>query len=159
MTHELTHIDSTGRATMVDVSSKSVVPRRAVAEGFFVAAPDTLDRLMRGDLPKGEALAVARLAGIQAAKSTDRLIPLCHTIPLDHVDVQFERSADDRLRVEASATVTSRTGVEMEALTAVSVAALTLWDMTKAIDATLHIEGITLVLKEKGSVAQPDAAS
>ena len=145
----LTHVDDQGRVTMVDTSAKPAVRRRAVAEGYFVAAAETLDRLFDGNLPKGDALATARIAGIQAAKECDRLIPLCHGLPLDQVCVDFERVQEDRVRIEASATVIARTGVEMEALTAVSVAALTLYDMTKAIDRQLRIEGITLVSKEK----------
>ena len=145
----LTHVDDQGRVTMVDTSAKPAVRSRAVAEGYFVAAAETLDRLFDGNLPKGDALATARIAGIQAAKECDRLIPLCHGLPLDQVCVDFERVQEDRVRIEASATVIARTGVEMEALTAVSVAALTLYDMTKAIDRQLRIEGITLVSKEK----------
>ena len=103
---------------------------------------------MKGSLPKGEALVTARLAGIQAAKRVDVMIPLCHTLPLEHVDVQFSR-VESGIEIEASAVVTSRTGVEMEALTAASVAALTLWDMTKAVDATLSVTNLELVLKEK----------
>jgi len=149
MTEPLTHLDEQGRAAMVDVSGKPVVRRRAVAESHFHAAPSTLDRIMAGDLSKGEALAVARLAGIQAAKQVDTLIPLCHTLPLEHVEVSFERCSPDAMRIEATAVVTARTGVEMEALTAVSMAALTLWDMTKAIDSDLRIDGTRLLLKEK----------
>src|SRR5438046_2387330 len=150
MPDELTHLDAQGRASMVDVGHKPVVRRTAVAEGEFVAARATLDKLLAGDLPKGEALAVARIAGIAAAKRTDELIPLCHTLPLDHVGVDFERVADDRLRVTATASVVARTGVEMEALVAVSVACLTLYDMTKAVDKQLRIENIRLVSKTKG---------
>ncbi|MDP7069999.1 MAG: cyclic pyranopterin monophosphate synthase MoaC [Phycisphaerales bacterium] len=149
MSERLTHIDEQGRASMVDVSSKPVVHRRAVAETRFCAAAETLDAVMSGQLPKGEALAVARIAGIQAAKRVDALIPLCHTLPLEHVEVRFERVDSGVILVEATAVVTARTGVEMEALTAVSVAALTLWDMTKAVDADLRIEGTRLVLKDK----------
>ncbi|MCZ6837518.1 MAG: cyclic pyranopterin monophosphate synthase MoaC [Planctomycetota bacterium] len=149
MADELTHIDEQGQAHMVDVGDKPPMKRKAIAEGFFHAKPETLDRLTQGDLPKGEALAVARLAGIMAAKKCDELIPLCHTLPLDQVTVDFERVEPDRLRIEASASLTARTGVEMEALTAVSIAALTLYDMTKAIDKALRIEGIRLVKKEK----------
>jgi len=149
MPDELTHLDAQGRASMVDVGHKPVVRRTAVAEGEFVAARATLDRLLAGDLPKGEALAVARVAGIAAAKRTDALIPLCHTLPLDHVGVDFERVAVDRLRVTATASVEARTGVEMEALVAVSVACLTLYDMTKAVDKQLRIENIRLVGKTK----------
>ncbi len=127
--------------------------RTAVAAGEFVAAKQTLDRLMGEDdaepLPKGEALAVARIAGISAAKKTGEMIPLCHPLPLDHAQVDFERIADDRLRVTATASITAKTGIEMEALTAVSVACLTLYDMTKAVDKTLRIEGIHLIEKRK----------
>ena len=152
MSDELTHLDSQGRAHMVDVGDKPPMKRIAIAEGFFVAKESTLDRLTAGDLPKGEALAVARIAGIQAAKRCDSLIPLCHTLPLDQVTVQFERVAPDRMRIEASASITAKTGVEMEALTAVSIAALTLYDMTKAIDKELRIDGVRLVSKEKTPV-------
>lgn len=146
---ELTHIDEQGRAAMVDVGHKPPMRRAAAAQGDFVAAPATLDRIMTGDLPKGEALAVARLAGIAAAKRTDELIPLCHTLPIDHAAVEFERVAEDRLRITASAAVTARTGVEMEALTAVAVACLTLYDMTKAVDKALRIENVHLLSKTK----------
>ena len=149
----LTHLDSKGQAHMVDVGHKPIVHRTAVAQGDFIAAKATLDRLMTGDLPKGEALAVARIAGILAAKRTDELIPLCHSLPIDQVTVDFERIAEDRLRVTAAARVTARTGIEMEALTAVSIACLTLYDMTKAIDKSLRIEGIMLVRKTKEPVA------
>lgn len=135
---------------MVDVGDKPAVKRVATAAGDFVAQPSTLDRLLAGDLPKGEALAVARLAGIAAAKRTDEWIPLCHTLPLDCVSVDFERVAPDRLRVTATASLTGRTGVEMEALVAVSAACLTLYDMTKAVDKALRIEGVTLLSKTKG---------
>ncbi len=156
---DLTHINSQGEASMVDVGHKPPMHRRAVAEGFFVADAVTLDRLFAGDLPKGEALGVARIAGIAAAKRTDELIPLCHSLPLDHAAVAFERIEPTRLHVTASATITSRTGVEMEALTAVSIACLTLYDMTKAIDQSLRIEGIRLVEKSKTPVEAADQSS
>ena len=149
---QLTHIDAQGRASMVDVGHKPPMHRVAVAEGFFVASAATLDRLMSGQMPKGEALGVARIAGIAAAKRTDELIPLCHSLPLDHVSVEFTRSAEDRIRVEAAASLVARTGVEMEALTAVSLACLTLYDMTKAVDKNLRIEGVRLVSKTKTPV-------
>jgi len=149
---ELSHIDERGRASMVDVGGKPPMRRTAVAEGIFHAAAETLDRIMTGDTPKGEALAVARVAGIQAAKDTDRLIPLCHTLPLDAVSIEFERTAPDRLRIVATASTTAKTGVEMEALTAASVAALTLYDMTKAVDRDLRIDAIRLVDKRKQPV-------
>jgi cyclic pyranopterin phosphate synthase len=146
---KLSHIDEQGRARMVDVGAKPPVKRRAVAEGFFCAAEETLDLLESGRLPKGEALAVARVAGIQAAKRCDELIPLCHPLPLDVVEVAFERTAPQRLRIEAVVATTARTGVEMEALTAVTLAALTLYDMTKGVDTALGIDGIRLVKKSK----------
>ena len=149
MARDLTHLDERGQLRMVDVSAKPPQRRRAVAEGFFCAADETLDRLESAQLPKGEALAAARVAAILAAKRCDELIPLCHTLPLDEVTVAFERAAPGRLRVEASATTTARTGVEMEALTAVSVACLTLWDMVKGVDRDLRIEGVRLLSKSK----------
>ncbi len=151
MNDRLTHLDKQGRAHMVDVSMKPTMRRTAIAEGFFVAQKETLDAIMQGDLPKGEGLAVARIAGIQAAKKCDSLIPLCHPLPLEYAEVSFERVHTTKLKIQATTIIHGRTGIEMEALTAVSVAALTLWDMTKAIDAELGIEGIRLVekLKEK----------
>ncbi len=157
MTKKLTHLDDQGRLRMVDVGEKPPMKRRAVAEGFFCASSETITRVMQGDLPKGEALAAARIAGIQAAKQCAALIPLCHTLPLDHVEVGFERSGagdSDAIIITASASLTAKTGVEMEALTAVAVAALTLWDMTKAIDKELRIEGIRLVEKSKEPLAE-----
>ena len=148
----LTHLDTQGRARMVDVGHKPPMKRVAIAEGFLVAAKATIDRLMTkggSDLPKGEALGVARIAGIQAAKRCDALIPLCHTLPLDAVSVDFARAAPTRVRITATASITAKTGVEMEALTAVSVAALTLYDMAKAIDKSMRIEGVRLVSKTK----------
>lgn len=149
MSSKLTHVDEQGQVRMVDVGDKPAVRREAIAEGFFIAASETLDKVVAGEMPKGEALATARIAGIQAAKRCDELIPLCHQLPLDAVRVEFERTGPDRLRVVATVSTTARTGVEMEALTAVSVAALTLWDMTKAVDRDLRIEGIRLVEKRK----------
>lgn len=155
MTGKLSHVDERGRATMVDVGAKEPMRRRAVAEGFFVARAETIEAVMDGRLPKGEALAVARVAGIMAAKRCDELIPLCHSLPIEAVQVDFER-VERGIRIVGSASVTGKTGVEMEALTAVSVAALTLYDMTKAIDKQLRIEGITLLEKTKVRVLQPD---
>lgn len=156
MTGKLSHVDERGRATMVDVGAKEPMRRRAVAEGFFVARAETIEAVMDGRLPKGEALAVARVAGIMAAKRCDELIPLCHSLPIEAVQVDFER-VERGIRIVGSASVTGKTGVEMEALTAVSVAALTLYDMTKAIDKQLRIEGITLLEKTKVRVLQPDS--
>jgi len=149
---DLTHIDEQGNARMVDVGDKPPMRRRAVAAGDFVAAKGTLDKVLAGDLPKGEALAVARVAGIAAAKRTDQWIPMCHSLPLDHVQVDFERVDETTLRVTACASLTARTGVEMEALVAVSAACLTLYDMTKAIDKQLKIENVHLVEKTKTPV-------
>ncbi|MGY8757612.1 MAG: cyclic pyranopterin monophosphate synthase MoaC, partial [Phycisphaerales bacterium] len=123
--------------------------RTALAEGLFCAKAETIDAILRSDLPKGEALAVARVSGIQAAKQCGNLIPLCHPLPIEYVDVQFKKISDCTIRIRSTVVVTGRTGIEMEALTAVSVSALTLWDMTKAIDDSLVIKEITLVEKTK----------
>jgi cyclic pyranopterin phosphate synthase len=148
---ELTHINEKGEATMVDVADKDVTARTAVAEGYVVMAEDTLHLIEAGDTPKGDVFAAARIAGIMAAKRTHDLIPLCHPLPLNKVSVDFgfmpERHA---VRVEAMAKVTARTGVEMEALTAVAVACLTIYDMLKARDKAMHIEGIRLLSKTGG---------
>ncbi len=146
---ELSHLDAEGRARMVDVGSKAVVRRSAVAEGFVHASASTIDRIMSGDTPKGDVLAVSNVAGIQAAKACDRLIPMCHSLPLDVVTLRFERADSEALRIEATVRTSARTGVEMEALTAVSVAALTVYDMTKAIDKSMSIDGIRLLEKTK----------
>lgn len=138
---------------MVDVSGKPPMKRSATAEGFLCAASATLDLVMSGATPKGEALAVARVAGIQAAKRCDALVPLCHSLPLEHVSVDFERTEPGRLRIVATASTTAKTGVEMEALAAVAVAALTLYDMTKAVDRGLTIEAIRLIEKTKTPVS------
>ncbi len=145
----MTHEDERGQVRMVDIGEKPPMKREATAEGFFCAAPGTLDQLQGGALPKGEALAAARIAGIQAAKRCDELIPLCHGLPLDSIAVDFERMEKERLRIVATVSTTAKTGVEMEALVAVSIAALTLYDMTKGIDKALRIEGIRLVNKTK----------
>ncbi len=134
---------------MVDVSAKSATLRRATAEGFLLLAPATLKALKENTGPKGEALSVARVAGIMAAKRTGELIPLCHPLPLEQVTVDFEMLAD-RVRIVATATITAKTGIEMEALTAVAVAGLTLIDMLKAIDPAMQITGIRLLEKTGG---------
>ena len=146
---DLTHLDADGRARMVDVGHKPPLRRTAIAEGFLVAAAPTLDRLEAGDLPKGEALGTARIAGIQAAKKCADLVPLCHTLPLDSVDIDFSRSAPDRLRCMVTVRTTARTGVEMEALVGTSTALLTVWDMVKGIDSNLGIDEIRLIEKRK----------
>ena len=152
MRENLSHIDSKGRACMVDVSSKPNMRRTATATCLFIAQPTTLDAVMDGNLPKGEALSVARIAGIQAAKSCSSLIPLCHPLPLENASVDFERIEPDQLQITATMLVTGKTGIEMEALTAVSIAALTIWDMTKAIDKDLLIDSIRLLEKKKEAI-------
>jgi cyclic pyranopterin phosphate synthase len=147
----LTHLDRHGRARMVDVSPKAVSQREAIARGEVRMHPDTLGRLTAGTLPKGDVLAVARLAGIMAAKRTADLVPLCHPLPLDHVDVTLTPDPSEvRVCIESRVRVTARTGVEMEALTAVAVAGLTLYDMCKAIDREMTIGAIRLVRKTGG---------
>lgn len=141
------HLDDSGRAAMVDVSGKAVTRRVAVASCRFVCAPSTLARL--ADLPKGDALAVARLAGIQAAKRTDEWIPLAHTLPLDEVAIEFE-PATDHLRIVSRVVATARTGAEMEALVAASAAALAIYDMVKAIDRGARIDALRLESKSGG---------
>ena len=147
----LTHLDPTGAANMVDVSEKTVTDRTALAEGFVVMQPETLRLIREGDAKKGDVLGTARLAGILAAKRTHELIPLCH--PLLLTKVKVECALDDQLpgvRVTAEVKVSGQTGVEMEALTAVSVACLTVYDMVKAADRGMRIEGILLVEKLGG---------
>lgn len=145
----LTHLDASGRLAMVDVSDKATTRRVAVARGLVHMHPATVLALRNATLKKGDAIATARLAGIMAAKRTAELIPLCHSLLLDHVEVVIELS-ESAATITATATVMSRTGVEMEALTAVSVAALTLYDMCKAIDRDLVIADIMLVEKHGG---------
>ncbi len=148
MSSDFTHLDSAGTARMVDVGHKPVQRRSALAEGFVHCAPETVRALRDKALPKGDVLTVARIAGIQAAKMTDRLIPLCHGLPLDTVDIDFE-ILDTGVSIRALAKVSAKTGVEMEALTAVSVAALTIYDMCKAVDKQMVIGGIRVVEKIK----------
>ena len=145
---DFSHLDDEGRAHMVDVGAKPLQQRRAVAEGWLRCAPETIEKLRARALPKGDVLAVAQIAGIQAAKRTAELIPLCHPLALDVVEVAFALEPD-RIGIRAVAAITARTGIEMEALTAVSVAALTLYDMCKAVDKGMVIEGIRLVEKTK----------
>jgi cyclic pyranopterin monophosphate synthase len=146
---ELSHVDETGAVRMVDVGAKPRARRRAVARAFVRMRPETVARLH--DLPKGDALATAQLAGIMAAKRTSELIPLCHPLPLTHLDVRLEVE-DAGVAVEASAETTAQTGVEMEALTAAAVAALTVYDMTKAVDKEMVVEDVRLVEKTKEAV-------
>ncbi|PKM23024.1 MAG: cyclic pyranopterin monophosphate synthase MoaC [Gammaproteobacteria bacterium HGW-Gammaproteobacteria-14] len=150
MSNDFSHLDARGRASMVDVTDKADSERMALAEGFVRMMPETLARIVSGDQPKGDVLAVARIAGIQAAKETARLIPLCHALLLSSIKVNFEPQQDGLLRIEARCRTRAPTGVEMEALTAVSVAALTVYDMCKAVDRGMVIEGIALLHKEGG---------
>jgi cyclic pyranopterin phosphate synthase len=149
MSRKLTHLDSQGQASMVDVSAKPAVRREAVATGKIVMQPATIRLIRENGLKKGDVLCVARIAGIQAAKQTQLLIPLCHQIPLAKVQVDFEVHAK-AIRITATAITTAPTGVEMEALTAVSIAALTIYDMCKAVDKSMRVEGIKLLRKTKG---------
>ncbi len=142
------HLDESGSARMVNVGAKPVQRRRAVAQATVVCAPATLRALRRNALPKGDVLTVAQIAGIQAAKRTAELIPLCHPLALCHVAVSF-RIKRDGIEVECRAETTAQTGVEMEALTGASVAALTLYDMCKAVDRAMQIKGLRVVEKTK----------
>jgi cyclic pyranopterin phosphate synthase len=147
----LTHLNAAGEAAMVDVSAKPPMAREAVAEGRILMAPETVRLVEDHGMKKGDVLAVARIAGIQAAKQTQNLIPLCHQLPLAGVTVDFEMEVTG-IRIVAKATTVATTGVEMEALTAVSVAALTLYDMCKAVDKKMAIGDIRLVSKTKSAV-------
>ncbi|TMA48388.1 MAG: cyclic pyranopterin monophosphate synthase MoaC [Deltaproteobacteria bacterium] len=146
----LTHIDRRGRARMVDVSSKPVTLREAVARGEITMRPETVARISAGALPKGDVLGVARLAGIMAAKRTPDLVPLCHPLPLTHVEVELTPDPAGRVRIESRVRLEARTGAEMEALTAVVVAGLTLYDMCKAVDREMTLGAIRLVRKSGG---------
>lgn len=146
---ELSHLDDKGHARMVDVGAKAVTKRRAKAEAVLRAPAAVMQQLQAGATPKGNVYEVARLAGIMAAKRTDELIPLCHTLPLSHVAVEFATD-DETIRVVATAATHARTGVELEALTAASVAALTLYDMLKALSHDLVIERVRLLEKTGG---------
>lgn len=148
---KLTHVDESGRARMVDVGDKAVTERLAVAEGEVQMRLETLELIRKGALKKGDALSVAQVAGIQAAKRTAELIPFCHPVPLDHLAVDFELDEElPGVRIRATARCRAKTGVEMEALTAVSVAALTLYDMAKSAEKTMRIGNIRLVKKAGG---------
>jgi cyclic pyranopterin phosphate synthase len=147
----LTHLSSAGDAHMVDVSAKGDTKRLARARGRVVMAPETLALAIAGQAKKGDVFGVARIAGIMASKKTSDLVPLCHPLPLSSVSVEiFADESLPGLRVEAEAGVTGKTGVEMEALTAVTVACLTIYDMLKAVDRAMRIEGVELVSKEGG---------
>jgi len=145
----LSHLDESGSARMVDVGEKEPTARRAVARAVVRMSPETAAAVAAGDAPKGDVLGTARIAGIQAAKRTSELIPLCHPLPLDHVDVTAE-VGDDHVTLEASVAVTARTGVEMEAMTAAAVAALTIYDMVKGLERGVEISELGLVEKTGG---------
>ncbi|MDG1127458.1 MAG: cyclic pyranopterin monophosphate synthase MoaC [Paracoccaceae bacterium] len=148
---DLTHFDAQGQAHMVDVSDKAVTSRLAVAEGWIRMASDTFEIISEGRARKGDVLGIARLAGIMGAKKTAELIPLCHPLPITKVAVDLTLDADlPGVRIEATVKTTGQTGVEMEALTAVSTAALTVYDMTKAVDKAMEIGGIRVILKDGG---------
>jgi cyclic pyranopterin monophosphate synthase len=146
---EFTHLDQTGHAHMVNVGEKPITLRRARAQGFVRMSPLVLELIHSHQLAKGDPLGAARLSGILAAKQTSQWIPLCHNIPLDHVRMEFS-PATDGIRIEAEVSATARTGVEMEALSAVAAAALTIYDMCKAVDRDLTIGDICLLEKEGG---------
>ncbi|MCP5452729.1 MAG: cyclic pyranopterin monophosphate synthase MoaC [Spirochaetaceae bacterium] len=146
----LTHIDGAGKASMVDVSGKGRVRRTARAACAVVMAPSTIELIRANGMAKGDVLATARIAGIMAGKKAAELIPLCHNIEIDRVAVDFELLSD-RVAIESLAVCTDRTGIEMEALTAASVAALTIWDMCKAVDKGMRVDGLTLIEKTKGT--------
>lgn len=150
---KLSHLDDQGRARMVDVSKKPVVMRTAVARGEIRLQPSTLRLIQAHKMAKGNVLATARLAGIMAAKKAGDLIPLCHPLPITHCEVDFDLPASrDRIVITATARIAAQTGVEMEALTAVTIAALTLYDMCKAADKKMSITGIRLVTKSKSAL-------
>lgn len=149
--NDLTHFNAKGEAHMVDVGEKDITHRIAVAEGAIYMQPETLSRIRRGDHKKGDVLGIARIAGIMGAKRTADLIPLCHPIPLTHVEVDFELDDKNSLvRATARTETRSRTGVEMEALAAVQTALLTIYDMCKAIDRGMRMSGIQLLSKSGG---------
>ena len=146
--NDFTHLDKQGNVSMVDVSAKPIQQREAVARGEIHVQPDTIKKIQSNEIAKGNVLATARLAGILAAKKTGDLIPLCHPLAISHCEVNFEVVAD-RIIITATSRIAAQTGVEMEALTAVSIAALTIYDMCKAVDKTMRIENIHLVSKTK----------
>ncbi|MBF6622202.1 MAG: cyclic pyranopterin monophosphate synthase MoaC [Pseudomonadales bacterium 32-61-5] len=146
----LTHLDSQGRASMVDVTDKAVTAREAVAQARVRMLPQTLQMIEQGGHPKGDVFAVARIAGIQAAKKTHELIPLCHPLLLTSIKVELQADGSDAVLIRATCKLAGQTGVEMEALTAASVAALTIYDMCKAVDKGMIIDGVRLLEKRGG---------
>lgn len=155
MSNTLTHLNDQGEANMVDVTEKAVTSRSATAEGFVTMSPETLAMITQGEHKKGDVFAVARIAGIQAAKKCGDLIPLCHPLMLSKVQVDFEiDTPNHQVKVLSLCKLTGQTGVEMEALTAVSVACLTLFDMCKAVDPSMEIHGIKVMTKSGGKTGQ-----
>ena len=150
MVKQLSHVNSSGEATMVDISHKGITVREAVAKGTVKMLPATLAQVKNAGMKKGDVLAVARVAGIMASKKVPDFIPLCHTIPLDSVIIEFDLTGTNCIGITATVKSTGKTGVEMEALTAVSVAALTIYDMCKAIDRGMRIESVQLDEKRGG---------
>lgn len=150
MPNDFTHFDDQGRSRMVDVSSKPATERWATASGIVEMQPETLAKIQQREHAKGDVLEIARIAGIMAAKRTGDLIPLCHPLALASVEISFEFEGDARLRISATAGLVGQTGVEMEALTAVSIAALTVYDMCKAVDRGMTIEAVQLEEKRGG---------
>jgi len=151
MSDPLSHIDDAGKAHMVNVGSKAESPRKATAKGEVIMSHNTLDAIQAGLIKKGDVLTVAQIAGIMAAKRTSELIPLCHPLPLEHVEVELELDRDlPGVRIIATAQTSSKTGVEMEALTAVAITALTIYDMAKASEKTMRIMNIRLISKQGG---------
>jgi cyclic pyranopterin phosphate synthase len=158
MADSFTHFDEAGRAAMVDVSAKAATARTAIARGRIVMRPETLALIRQGEIGKGDVLGVARLAGIMAAKRTSDLIPLCHPLMISKVSVDLTPVEPDAVEIEATVKLTGQTGVEMEALTAVTVAALTVYDMCKAVDRGMTIEAVRVVHKSGGKSGTWDAA-
>ena len=146
----LTHLNEEGEANMVDITSKEVTVRKAVAKAFLVVGDEVFEAVTEGAVPKGDVFAAARIAGIMASKRTPELIPMCHNIHLEHVSVDFDLSEKNCIAVYATAVSRSATGVEMEAMTAVTVSALTLYDMLKSLDKSMVIQGIHLATKSGG---------
>lgn len=156
---KLTHLDESGRATMVDVGTKKVTDRLAVARGAVIMQPETLKLIIEGNLKKGDVLTVAEVAGVMAAKRTSELIPLCHPLALNQVLVTCTPNpAENRVDIEATVRVSGKTGVEMEALTAVTVAGLTIYDMAKAVDRSMRLSDVRVVLKEGGRSGRFEAS-
>lgn len=147
---ELTHLDETGAARMVDVGTKEMTQRTASAQAVVTMQPETLHMITDGTAPKGDVFACARIAGIMAAKKTSELIPMCHPIPIDSVKIDIEQISDTKISLISTLRCTHKTGIEMEALTAVSVAALTIYDMCKAVDRSMRIDDVLLLHKDGG---------